>query len=74
VGEGAGILAAADAVRRMAGAPAVTAGCVEIGAWLLGYRQVAEAMPLPAAPAPEPGELPPPTPSVDEIFRRLGGN
>lgn len=44
--------------------------------WAMGYRKTVEAIPLPPVEALTPqsapkDDLPPPTPSVDELFKRL---
>ena len=59
-----------EAVRRMAGASGVTAGTIQLAVWLLGYRRVADAMPLPPVP-PAPPVAEPATGSVDEIMAHL---
>lgn len=68
-----------EVVRRMCGASGTTAGTILIAVWLLGYRRVADAMPVPPIPGGPPfaepahPEVPPgPTPGVDEIYTRLG--
>lgn len=71
---GRDLAAAVEAVRQMAGASGVTVGTIELAMLILGYRKVAEPVPLPAMQAPavpfaEP--MPPPTAGVDEIMAHL---
>lgn len=70
---GRDLAAAVEAVRQMAGASRVTVGTIELAMLLLGYRKVAEPVPLPALPAPAVpfAEPLPPTTSVDEIMAHL---
>ena len=67
---------AIERVRQMCGASGVTSGTIELAVLLLGYRRVAETLLPPAPPGPQPPfaePLPPATPPVDELYKRLGG-
>lgn len=67
---------AAEIVRQMTKASEVTWGTIELAIWILGYRRVADTMPLPR-PIPQPIITEEPSKSdlaVDATFKRLASS
>ena len=67
---------AAEIVRQITKSSEVTWGTIELAIWILGYRRVADTMPLPR-PIPQPAvmeESPRSDLPVDATFKRLASS
>lgn len=62
---------AAETIRQMTKAPEITWGIIELAVWVMGYRRVADTMPLPRPLVQAPDEVSKSDLPVDATFKRL---